>query len=75
MTPAMNTNAYLLTRAHIEALNEAGLYAMQISIDNLEPGDYTMNIDAAIDGLSTQGGRPAAHSAAAAPTTNKPAGN
>ncbi len=32
---------------------------------NLEPGDYTMNIDAAIDGLSTQGGRPAAHSAAA----------
>ncbi len=41
MTPAMNTNAYLLTRAHIEALNEAGLYAMQISIDNLEPGEVS----------------------------------
>ncbi len=37
MVPALNTNAYLLTRAHIEGFNSAGLYAMQISIDNVAP--------------------------------------
>ncbi len=37
MVPALNTNGYLLTRSHIEGFNAAGLYAMQISIDNVEP--------------------------------------
>jgi MoaA/NifB/PqqE/SkfB family radical SAM enzyme len=37
MIPVMNTNGFLLTRARIEALNAAGLFAMQLSIDNLEP--------------------------------------
>jgi MoaA/NifB/PqqE/SkfB family radical SAM enzyme len=41
MTPFMNTNGYLLTRERIEALNDAGLFALQISIDNLEPNDVT----------------------------------
>src|SRR5690349_3757615 len=30
MVPFLNTNAYLLTRGTIEALNRAGLYGMQI---------------------------------------------
>ena len=37
LVPFLNTNGYLLTRAWIEALNDAGLYGMQISIDNVEP--------------------------------------
>jgi MoaA/NifB/PqqE/SkfB family radical SAM enzyme len=37
MTPFLNTNGYLLTRAWIDSLNEAGLYAMQLSIDNVTP--------------------------------------
>lgn len=37
MTPMVNSNGYLLTRARIDALDAAGLYAMQLSIDNLEP--------------------------------------
>ena len=37
MVPFLNTNAYLLTREWIERLNEAGLYGMQISIDNVVP--------------------------------------
>lgn len=37
MIPFLNTNGYLLTRAWIEALDAAGLYGMQISIDNVEP--------------------------------------
>ena len=37
MTATMNTNGFLLTREHIEALNDAGLEAMQISIDGTEP--------------------------------------
>ncbi|MBK7075088.1 MAG: hypothetical protein IPH44_22585 [Myxococcales bacterium] len=37
MTPALNTNGYLLTRALIDALNDAGLYALQLSLDNLTP--------------------------------------
>jgi len=37
MEPLLNTNGYLLTRATVEALNQAGLYAMQLSIDNARP--------------------------------------
>ena len=37
MVPFLNTNGYLLTRDWIERLNEAGLYGMQISIDNMTP--------------------------------------
>ncbi len=37
MTPLLNTNGFLLTREHIEALNDAGLYGMQLSIDSVEP--------------------------------------
>lgn len=41
MTPVMNTNGYLLTEEMIGALNEAGLYALQISIDNVRPNAVT----------------------------------
>ena len=41
MTPFLNTNAFLLTRNVIVQLNEAGLYAMQISIDNARPNDVS----------------------------------
>ncbi|MCP4444082.1 MAG: radical SAM protein [Myxococcales bacterium] len=41
MTPLMNTNGYLLTRDRIKALGDAGLYGMQISIDNLTPNETT----------------------------------
>lgn len=37
LTPAMNTNGYLLTRERIRALDAAGLYALQLSLDNLTP--------------------------------------
>lgn len=37
MVPFLNTNGYLLTRDWIERLNRAGLYGMQISIDNVTP--------------------------------------
>ena len=37
MTPFLNTNGYLLTRKVIEGLNEAGLYGLQLSIDNAKP--------------------------------------
>jgi MoaA/NifB/PqqE/SkfB family radical SAM enzyme len=37
MTPSLNTNGILLTREAIEALGEAGLYALQISVDNVRP--------------------------------------
>ncbi|MBS2024211.1 MAG: radical SAM protein [Deltaproteobacteria bacterium] len=37
MTPAMNTNGFLLTREWIDALNDAGLYAMQVSVDGVLP--------------------------------------
>ena len=33
------TNAYLLTPERIERLNRAGLYLLQVSIDNLEPNE------------------------------------
>jgi MoaA/NifB/PqqE/SkfB family radical SAM enzyme len=42
MTPVMNSNGYLLNRERIEGLNRAGLYAMQISIDNVEPNETSM---------------------------------
>ncbi len=41
MTPALNTNGYLLTRALVDALNDAGLYALQLSLDNLTPNDVS----------------------------------
>jgi MoaA/NifB/PqqE/SkfB family radical SAM enzyme len=37
MTPFLNTNGFLLTVDWIERLNRAGLYAMQISVDNVHP--------------------------------------
>jgi MoaA/NifB/PqqE/SkfB family radical SAM enzyme len=42
MTPAMNTNGFLLRRDRIAALNDAGLYAMQISVDSVTPNATTM---------------------------------
>lgn len=41
MTPLMNTNGYLLTRDRIEQLNDAGLFGLQLSIDNVRPNDVT----------------------------------
>lgn len=41
MTPFLNTNGYLLTRAIIEQLNDAGLYGLQLSIDNARPNDVS----------------------------------
>lgn len=35
MVPFLNTNGYLLTRAWIDALNAADLYALQISVDSV----------------------------------------
>jgi MoaA/NifB/PqqE/SkfB family radical SAM enzyme len=37
MTPFLNTNGFLLTVDWIERLNRAGLYALQISVDNVHP--------------------------------------
>lgn len=42
MIPVMNTNGFLLSRARIEALNAAGLFAMQVSVDNLEPDEVSV---------------------------------
>ena len=41
MTPFLNTNGYLLTKQIIDGLNEAGLYGMQLSIDNAKPNDVS----------------------------------
>ncbi len=41
MVPFVNTNGYLLTRDWIERLDRAGLYGLQISIDNVTPNDVT----------------------------------
>jgi MoaA/NifB/PqqE/SkfB family radical SAM enzyme len=41
MVPFLNTNAYLLTKEWIERLNDAGLYGMQISIDNVFPNEVS----------------------------------
>lgn len=37
MTPSINTNGFLLSRASIEAFNEAGLFMMQVSVDSVRP--------------------------------------
>lgn len=42
MTPVMNTNGFLLTRERITALGEAGLYALQLSIDNVTPNETSV---------------------------------
>lgn len=41
MTPFLNTNGYLLTKTIIEGLNDAGLYGLQLSIDNAKPNDVS----------------------------------
>lgn len=41
MTPVMNSNAFLLTEERIVALGEAGLAAMQVSIDGVVPNAVT----------------------------------
>lgn len=41
MEPLLNTNGYLLTRALVDGLNEAGLYGMQLSIDNARPNEVS----------------------------------
>jgi len=41
LVPFLNTNGYLLTKAWIDRLNEAGLYGMQISIDNVKPNEVS----------------------------------
>src|SRR5688572_13259765 len=41
MTPFLNTNGYLLTKKIIEGLNDAGLYGLQLSIDNAKPNDVS----------------------------------
>jgi MoaA/NifB/PqqE/SkfB family radical SAM enzyme len=41
MAATMNTNAFLLTRRHIDAFNRARLSAMQVSVDGLEPNETT----------------------------------
>jgi MoaA/NifB/PqqE/SkfB family radical SAM enzyme len=42
MIAGMITNGYLLTPKKIQALNDAGLEHLQISIDNLEPDEVSM---------------------------------
>lgn len=41
MIAGMITNGYLLTKARIESLNDAGLEHLQISIDNVKPDDVS----------------------------------
>ncbi len=41
MTPFLNTNGYLLTRELVDGLNAAGLYGLQLSIDNARPNDVS----------------------------------
>ncbi len=41
MTPMLNTNGFLLTKKWIDALNAAGLYGMQLSIDNAVPNEIS----------------------------------
>lgn len=41
MVPFLNTNGYLLTRDWIDRMNRAGLYGMQISIDNVTPNSVS----------------------------------
>jgi len=42
MIAGIITNGYLLTPKKIQALNEAGLEHLQISIDNIQPDDISM---------------------------------
>ena len=41
MTPAMNSNAFLLSEPIIHKLNAAGLYALQVSVDGVTPNKVT----------------------------------
>lgn len=41
MIPLLNTNGYLLTREIVDGLNAAGLYGMQLSIDNARPNEVS----------------------------------
>jgi len=41
MTPTLNTNGFPLTAGKIRALGEAGLFAMQVSVDAVTPNDVT----------------------------------
>ncbi len=41
MTVAVNTNGFLLNQERVEALNDAGLFAMQVSVDNVRPTDVS----------------------------------
>lgn len=41
MTPVMNSNGYLLTQERIALLGDAGLFALQISIDNVKANETT----------------------------------
>lgn len=41
MTPAMNSNAFLLSEPIIRELNAAGLYALQVSVDGVTPNKIT----------------------------------
>src|SRR5579859_6463157 len=41
MVPLLNTNGYLLTRDWIDRLNDAGLYGLQISVDNVTPNEIS----------------------------------
>jgi len=50
MIVTLITNGFRLSPRWIERLNAAGLQAMQISIDNLEPDDVSMKSLAAVEG-------------------------
>jgi len=41
LVPFLNTNGYLLTKSWIDRMNAAGLYGMQISIDNVKPNSVS----------------------------------
>ncbi|MBZ0234960.1 MAG: radical SAM protein [Deltaproteobacteria bacterium] len=41
MTPAMNSNAFLLSEPIIHRLNAAGLFALQVSVDGVTPNQIT----------------------------------
>lgn len=41
MTPLMNSKGFLLSLPLVRALNHAGLYGVQISVDNLQPNAVT----------------------------------
>jgi MoaA/NifB/PqqE/SkfB family radical SAM enzyme len=41
MVPFLNTNGYLLNRKWIQRLNDAELYALQISVDNVTPNEVS----------------------------------